>query len=75
MDEYKHSLTTLGKTIEYRIAARQFESAFEACERLPHEDQELLLKEVAGRLLRQLRLDALEEEPAVKVVGIEIKQS
>lgn len=80
MDEYKHASAKrdkppeYGKSIEYRIVARQFERAFEACGRLPHEDQDLLLKEVAASLLQQLRPDALEEECAVKVVGIEIKQ-
>jgi hypothetical protein len=62
------------KTLEYRIAARHFETAFEACKRLSQEDQEILLKEAAERILRQLRVDALEDERAVRVVGIEIKQ-
>jgi predicted metal-dependent hydrolase len=74
MDEHQPSLTKRSKTLEYRIAARQFETAFEACERLPDNDKELLLREVAARLLKQLRIDTVKEEPTVKVVGIEIKQ-
>ncbi len=69
MDEYKRA-----KTLEYRIAARHFETSFDACKRLPQEERESLLKEVAARILQQLRGDTPEEEHAVRIVGIEIKQ-
>jgi acyl-CoA reductase-like NAD-dependent aldehyde dehydrogenase len=70
MDEYKRAK----KTLEYRIAARHFETAFDACARLPQEERESLLKEAAARILQQLRAGALEEESGVRIVGIEIKQ-
>ena len=72
MDERKRSFD---EALEYRIAVRRFESAFEAYERLPHEDRQLLLTEVAKRVLRQLPHAPPEGQRAVKVIGIEIKQS
>jgi hypothetical protein len=71
------------KALRYRIAARQFEFALESCERLPREDQELLLREVAGRILQQLPtalqrkvpIAEFENESVVKVLGVEIKSS
>jgi hypothetical protein len=52
MDECERSKPL--KSFQYRLAARQFEFALEACKRLPREDQELLLKEVARRILQQM---------------------
>lgn len=63
------------EVVEYRIAVRRFESAFEACERLPHENRQLLLKEVANRLAQQMPEAPSEEQTEVKVIGIEIKPS
>jgi len=69
---------SFGRNIDYRIAVRMFESAFQACERLPDEDKQLLFREVAKRLLDQIPNNRSEEpttEPtAVKILGIEIKQ-
>ena len=72
MDDRKRSF---GEGVNYRVAARLFDSAFEACERLPHADQQLLLKEIAKRILRQMPNPPSEEQRAVKVIGIEIKQA
>jgi hypothetical protein len=72
------------KSFQYRLAARQFEFALEACKRLPREDQELLLKEVARLILQQIPNAASEENVpitasetlgAVKILGVEIKSS
>lgn len=57
MDEYESSK----KTLQYRIVARQFEFALEASKRLPAEDQELLLKEVARLIVQQIPIAASEE--------------
>lgn len=86
MDQYERSKPL--KTLEYRIAARQIEFALEARKRLPREEQELLLREVAERILQQLKEKpnagsvgqlpvAVPEEKAstVKVLGVEVKLS
>ena len=44
MDERKRSWA---EAAEYQIVLLRVESAFEACERLPHDDRLSLLKEVA----------------------------
>ena len=62
MDEFKRSLVQRGETLNYRMAARQFERAFEWCERLPQAEQESLLKEIAEHLLKKLRTAAGSEE-------------
>jgi len=72
MDERKRSFE---EVLEYRVAVRRVESAFEACERLPYEDRQLLLKKIAERVLQQLPNALSEEQKAVKVIGIEIKPS
>jgi len=73
MDDRKRSI---GEALDYRIAVRRFESAFEACARLPHTDQQLLLREIAKRVSqRQQPVPEPEEQKAVKIVGIEIKQA
>ena len=70
MDDRKRSI---GEEVDYRMAARRFDFAFEACERLPYADQQLLLQEAAKRILRQMPNPPSEEQTAVKVIGIEIK--
>jgi hypothetical protein len=60
-----------GTSFAYKLAARLFDSAFEACERLPPKDKQLLLQEIAKRILQQL--PSPEDQKAVKVIGIEIK--
>lgn len=46
--------SSFAQTLDYRIAAGRFESALEASERLPDEDRELLLREIAKLILQQL---------------------
>jgi hypothetical protein len=74
MDDRKRSIA---EKLDYRIAVRRFESAFEVCERLPDADQQLLLKEIAKRISHRVLAAPPEEkkEDAVKIVGIEIKQA
>jgi hypothetical protein len=59
----------------YKLAARLFDSAFESCQRLPPADQQMLLREIAKRVLQQIPKARSEEQTAVKVIGVEIKQS
>jgi hypothetical protein len=61
--------------LDYRIALRRFESAFEACERLVAEDRELLLRQIAERALGQLPKATAQKPKTVEIVGIEIKHS
>ena len=42
------------QTLDYRIAVGRFKSALEASERLSEDDRELLLKDIARRILQQL---------------------
>jgi hypothetical protein len=42
------------QTLDYRIAVGRFESALEASELLPDDDRELLLKDIAKQILKQL---------------------
>jgi hypothetical protein len=72
MDDHKRSFE---EKLAYRIAARRFESAFEACQQLPQDDRQLLLKEIAERILPQLANTHSEGRSAPKVLGIEIKES
>ena len=67
-------IRSFDELLEYRIAIRRFESAFEACERLADEKRRLLLKEVATRVSQQMPHAPSEEQTEVKVIGIEIKQ-
>ena len=67
-------IRSFDELLEYRIAIRRFEFAFEACEQLPDEKRQLLLKEVAKRV-SQLQHAFSEEQTEVKVIGIEIKQT
>jgi predicted XRE-type DNA-binding protein len=59
--------------LDYRMAVRRFESAFEACERLTEADRQLLFKEIAERVNQHLRQAQPKEQKAVKVIGIEIE--
>jgi hypothetical protein len=72
MDDRKRSRE---EALEYRIVVRLFASAFEACGRLPLADQQLSLREIAKRAGQQLPAAPPEEENAVKVIGVQIKQS
>jgi hypothetical protein len=51
MDGRKRSFL---ETLDYRIAVGRFESALEACERLPDDDRELLLRKIARQILSQV---------------------
>ena len=70
MDDRKRSY---GETLDYRIALRLFESAFEARERLHDYDQQLLLKEIAKRVSRMWV--AQSEEQAEKAVKVLVSRS
>jgi hypothetical protein len=73
MDDRKRS--SAEATIEYQRALLRFESAFEACERLPRDDRLVLFKEIAVRLLQRLPNAASKEQKVVQVTGIEIKST
>ena len=45
---------SFAQTLEYRIAIGRFESALEASERLPDDDRESLLRDIAKQILQQL---------------------
>ena len=62
------------ETVAFRIAARMFESAFAACERLPVADQQFLLREIGKRILQNISKLPAEVAKPVQVVGVEIKQ-
>jgi hypothetical protein len=47
--------------LEYDLAVRYFASAFEACERLPTVDQQLVLKDVAKRVTELMSAAQSEE--------------
>jgi len=42
------------QTLEYRIAVVRFEAALKASERLPDDDREMLLRDIAKQILQQL---------------------
>jgi hypothetical protein len=69
MDDSKRSFR---EDLEYRIAVRLFESAFEACSRLPANDRDALLKDIAKRVLENLPQAISEEQKSIKIIGIEI---
>jgi hypothetical protein len=52
MDGRKRSFL---ETLDYRIAVGRFESALEACDRLPDDDRELLLRNIAEQILGQVQ--------------------
>jgi hypothetical protein len=60
-------------TMAYRIAARMFESAFAACERLPETSRQLLLREIGKRILKNISPPPTEAVKPIQVVGVEIK--
>jgi hypothetical protein len=62
------------ETLAYRIAARMFESAFAACERLPEPGRQLLLREIGKRILKNISSSPTEAVKAIQIVGVEIKQ-
>ena len=62
------------ETLAYRVAARMFESAFAACERLPEADQLLLLREVGNRVRQNISPSPAETVKPVQVLGVEIRQ-
>ena len=45
---------SFAQTLDYRIAIGRFESALEASERLPDDDRESLLRDIAKQILQQL---------------------
>ena len=61
-------------TIAYRIAARMFESAFAACERLPETSRQLLLREIGKRVLKNISPSPTAAVKPIQIVGVEIKQ-
>jgi hypothetical protein len=72
MDERKRSWA---EAAEYQIVLLRVESAFEACERLPHDDRLSLLKEIAARLLQRLSNVSSKKQKEVQVESIEIKSA
>lgn len=72
MDDRKRNF---GESLAYRIAARRFNSAFDACQQLSEDDQQLLLKEIAQRISQTLPKAPAAEQSAPKVLGIKITQS
>ena len=69
MKQQKH---TPDYTVVYRVAARLFDSAFAACERVPEADRELLLREIGNRVIAML--GPHKQVKPIRVLGIEIKQ-
>ena len=62
------------ESMAYRIAARMFESAFAACERLPEADRQLLLREIGKRILKNISPPITEAVKPIQIVGVEIRQ-
>ena len=62
------------ETLVYRIAARMFESAFAACERLDEAHQQLLLREIGKRIVKKISPAAPETVKPIQVIGVEIKK-
>jgi hypothetical protein len=62
------------ETMAYRIAARMFESAFTACERLPEADRQFLLREIGERILKNISVPPTEAVKPVQIVSVEIRQ-
>lgn len=69
MDDRKRSFA---EQLDYRIAVRLFESAFDACQRLPDQDQRLLLWEIAKRASQKAGPAEEQKAKAVQILGIEI---
>jgi hypothetical protein len=72
MDDRKRSVA---EQLDYRIAVRLFESAFEACERLSDQDQRILLGEIAKRASQTIGPAEEQKAKAIQILGIEIDSS
>jgi|HubBroStandDraft_4_1064222.scaffolds.fasta_scaffold2727900_1 hypothetical protein len=72
MDDRKRSFA---EKLDFRIAVRLFESAFEACERLPDQDQRILLDEIAKRVSQKIGPAEEQKAKAIQILGIEIDSS
>ena len=72
MDDRKRSFA---EQLDYRIAVRLFELAFEACARLPDQDQRILLDEIAKRSSQKVGPAEEQKAKAIQIVGIEIDSS
>ena len=68
MADHKRSLE---ETLDYAIAVGRFESAFEACEQLHHEDRQLLLEATAARITKRLASAPSADQMAPKAPSIE----
>ena len=62
------------ETLAFRVAKRMFESSFAACERLPEAEQQVLMREIATRLLKKIPQPPTETVKPIRVVGIQIEQ-
>jgi hypothetical protein len=62
------------ETLAFRVARRMFESSFAACERLPEAEQQVLMREVAKRVLGKIPQSPTETVKPIQILGIEIKQ-
>ena len=63
------------KRLNTKSFCSKLQSALEACERLPHDDRLLLLKEIATRLLQRLSNAPSKVQKEVQVESIEIKSA
>ena len=72
MDDRNRSFA---EQLDYRIAVRLFEFAFEACERLPDQDQHILLEEIAKRGSQKVGPAEEQRAKAIQILGIEIDTS
>ena len=72
MDDRKRSVA---EQLDYRIAVRLFESAFEACARLSDQDQRILLGEIAKRASQKTGPAQGQKAKAIQILGIEIDSS
>jgi hypothetical protein len=72
MDDRKRSVA---EQLDYRIAVRLFESAFEACARLSDQDQRILLGEIAKRASQKTGPAEEQKAKAIQILGIEIDSS
>jgi hypothetical protein len=62
------------ETLAFRVAKRMFESSFAACEKLPEAEQQVLMREIAKRVLAKIPSPATEMVKPIRVVGIQIQQ-
>ena len=59
MDDHERSAA---EELDYQLATRYFASAFEHCDRLPTEDQQLLLREINIQISKRQAAAALRGE-------------